>query len=189
VTKANLLSLLLLCSAAACEAPQRQQSALVETGEVDRQADVSNFPALTGRVVDEAAILSAEMEGWASAELARLERRTSDQIVLVTLPNLGGRSIEEVGLALGNSWGIGKRELDNGVLLIIAPNDRKVRIAVGYGLEGLLTDEKAAAIIDKQLLPQLREGNYDKAVKAGVMRIAATLESDLRRPFRKGKGS
>ena len=106
--------------------------------------------------MDEANLLAPAVEARLDADLARLEGRTSDQLVVVTLPSLKGRSIEQVGLALGNGWAIGQAELNNGVLLIIAPSERKVRIEVGCGLEGLLTDERAASIIAAPLLPLLR---------------------------------
>jgi uncharacterized protein len=147
-------------------------------------------PALTGRVVDDAHILSGAARGRLDGRLAALERRTTDQVVVVTLPNLGGAPIERVGMALGNHWHIGRAGLDNGVLLIVAPNDRKVRIEVGCGLEGLLTDARAAAIIQDRLLPLLRARAYDRAAEAGVAAIARILESDLRRPRpRRGDGA
>lgn len=148
------------------------------------------LPALSGRVVDNAHILSAAEQRRLDVRLAALERRTTDQLVVVTLPDLGGYSIEQVGLRLGRGWGIGQRELDNGVLLIVAPNDRQVRIEVGCGLEGLLTDARASAIIQQKLIPLLRGGAYDRAAETGVAAIEAILGSDLRRPQpRRGTGA
>jgi uncharacterized protein len=147
------------------------------------------LPALTGRVVDNAHILSSGARSRLTRRLVALERRTGDQLVVVTLPNLGGAPISAVGLRLGNGWGIGREGLDNGVLLIVAPNDRNLRIEVGCGLEGLLTDARAAAIIQAKLTPFLRRADYDGAVDTGVASIAAVLESDLRRPQpRRGGG-
>ena len=148
------------------------------------------LPALTGRVVDDAHILSQPEQQRLTARLAALEQRTTDQVVVVTLPSLGGLPIEQVGLRLGNGWHIGRKGLNNGVLLIIAPNERKVRIEVGLGLEGLLTNERAAAIIQEKLIPMFRMGAYDGAAEAGVKAIASILESDLRRPQpRRGSGA
>jgi uncharacterized protein len=87
--------------------------------------------ALTGRVVDQAGIILPADEQRLTQQLARLERETTDQVVIVTLPSLNGEAIEKVGLALGNGWGIGQADTDNGVLLLVAPHDRKVRIEVG----------------------------------------------------------
>lgn len=114
-----------------------------------------------------------------------MERTTSDQLVVVTLPSLEGRPIETWGLELGNGWGVGQDKLDNGVLLIVAPNDRKVRIEVGYGLEGLLTDARAKDIIDAQLLPSFRENDLVGGIQKGVDAIIKVLESSRARPMPK----
>jgi uncharacterized protein len=140
------------------------------------------LPALTGRVVDNAHILSGGERAWLTRRLAAIERKTRDQLVVVTLPSLGGATIEQVGLRLGNGWALGRKGLDNGVLLIVAPNDHKVRIEVGCGLEGLLTDARAASIIRGKLIPLLRSADYDDAANLGVASIADILEGDLRRP-------
>jgi uncharacterized protein len=143
-----------------------------------------HVPALTGRVVDKANLLMPATEARITAELAGLERRTSDQLVVVTLPSLDGRPIEEVGLNLGRCWGVGQKGLDNGVLLIVARTDRKVRIEVGTGLENLLKDDVAGQVIRETLVPAFREGRFDDGVEAGVARIEAVLLSDTRRPQR-----
>src|SRR5688572_27548014 len=93
------------------------------------------FPELTGRVVDQAGILAPEEETRLSDQLAALEVRTTDQLVVVTVPSLQGLSIDEFSQQLGNHWGIGRADRNNGVLLVVAPKERRVRIAVGYGLE------------------------------------------------------
>lgn len=118
-----------------------------------------------------------------SRELADLESRTRDQLVVVTTPRLNGETIEQYGLRLGNGWGIGQKDLHNGVLLIVVPEDRKVRIEVGCGLEGLLTDRRAAAVIDDVLLPRLRRGAYEDAISSGTRAIGHILEQDSRRPL------
>jgi uncharacterized protein len=146
--------------------------------------ECARVPALSGRVVDRANLLTPATEARLTAELAGLERRTSDQLVVVTLPSLDKRPIEEVGLDLGRCWGVGQKTLDNGVLLIVARADRKVRIEVGTGLENLLKDEMAGQIIRDTLVPAFRENRFDEGVEAGVGRIEAVLLSDTRRPQR-----
>lgn len=143
------------------------------------------LPALSGRVVDGAQILSAGTEARLIRQSEELEAKTLDQLVVVTIPALDGEAIEAFGLRAGRGWGVGQARLDNGVLLIVAPNDRKVRIEVGCGLEGLLTDERAAAIIELALLPRLRSGQYDEAMQAGASEIITILRSEVRRPMRK----
>src|SRR5581483_5381968 len=102
---------------------------------VAAEAAEPTFPALTGRVVDDADLLSPADEQELTDELKALEDKSSDQVVVVTLPSLQGYAIEDYGYRLGRHWGIGTAKLNNGVLLIVAPNERKVRIEVGYGLE------------------------------------------------------
>jgi uncharacterized protein len=132
--------------------------------------------------------MDAATEAKLSATLSALERRTSDQLVVVTVPNLGGEALETFGLRLGNSWGVGQKGLDNGVLLIVAPQDRRVRIEVGRGLEGLLTDARARQIIEESLVPRFRQGGFDEGIETGVESISETLLSDTRRPQpRKGR--
>jgi uncharacterized protein len=159
-------------------------AALAGCGAGKAANDNGNLPKLTGRVVDNADLLAAADEKRLSAQLAKLESRTGDQLVVVTLPSLEGESIEAVGLRLGNGWGIGQKELDNGVLLIVAPAERAVRIEVGLGLEALLTDVRADAIIDARLLPLFREGRHAQAIDAGVESISTLLQQDRRRPQR-----
>ena len=98
------------------------------------------FPTLSGRVVDEANILDASTRAALTEKLAALEAKTTDQLVVVTLKSLQGTSIEDFGYQLGRHWKVGQQGKNNGVLLIVAPSERKVRIEVGYGLEGTLTD-------------------------------------------------
>jgi uncharacterized protein len=148
------------------------------------KAECRGLPALTGRVVDKADMLKPATEQALDSELAGLERLTKDQLVVVTLPSLGGRPIADVGLSLGRCWGIGQKGLDNGVLLVIAKADRKLRIEVGTGLENLLKDETAGAILREAIEPEFKRGRSDEGVEAGVKRIEAVLLSDTRRPQR-----
>lgn len=133
------------------------------------------FPPLTGRVVDNANLLSASARENISQQLSALESRTTDQLVVVTIPNLHGNSIEDFGYRLGRHWGIGQREKDNGVLLIVAPNDRKIRIEVGYGLEGTLTDAVTSNIIQESILPRFRTNDMEGGIIQGVDAIIAVL--------------
>lgn len=123
---------------------------------------------LTGRVVDAAHILEANFEAELTSELARLETDTGVQLVVVTTPDLQGQEIGQYSQDLGNSWGIGSADRDDGLLLVVAPNERKVRIAVGYGLETTVRDEEAGEIIERSILPEFREGNYATGIMQGV---------------------
>lgn len=136
------------------------------------------FPALTGRVVDEARLLSPSKEAEITARLEALERDTTDQLVVVTVADLQGYAIEEYGYQLGRAWGVGRQDRNNGVLLIVAPNERKVRIEVGYGLEPVLTDALSAVIIHNQILPPFREGYFERGIDQGVAAIEEQLRLD-----------
>jgi uncharacterized protein len=142
-----------------------------------RAAD-PQFPQLTERVVDKANLLSDEEERQITADLEALEAKSSDQLVVVTLPSLQGFEIEEFGYKLGRHWGIGQKNKDNGVLLIIAPNERKVRIEVGRRLEPLLTDAITKIIIENRILRSFRSGDFPAGIKAGVSDIIAVLTGD-----------
>lgn len=133
------------------------------------------FPPLTGRVVDRAELLSAEQERRLTAKLESHEKATSNQLVVVTLPSLQGTAIDDFGYQLGRHWGIGQEGRDNGVLLIVAPNERQVRIEVGYGLEGDLPDATANTIITNEILPAFRRGDYPGGIAAGVDAIVLAI--------------
>ena len=141
-------------------------------------AAAQTFPALTGRVVDDADMLSAATRGILTRELAELEEKTSRQLVVVTVKSLQGRSIEDFGVRLGRAWQIGQKGKNNGVLLIVAPNERKVRIEVGYGLEGDLPDAVAKLIIEERILPNFRQGNMVGGVVSGTETIIKVLGGD-----------
>ena len=136
------------------------------------------FPALTGRVVDDAQLLTPEQEQALTGKLATLEQQTGDQLVVVTLPSLQDQEIEDFGYQLGRHWGIGQKENDGGALLIVAPNERKVRIEVGYGLEGVLTDAYSSLIIRNDILPAFRQGDYAAGIIAGTDAVIAQLTAD-----------
>jgi uncharacterized protein len=135
-----------------------------------------HFPVLTGRVVDEAHILSPNDISNLEQNLAQHEKETSNQLVVVTVSSLQGVEIEEYGYQLGRNWGIGQKGKNNGVLLIVAPNDRKVRIEVGYGLEGTLTDAISSQIIQTIILPKFRSKDFVGGIKDGAVAIISVLE-------------
>ena len=133
------------------------------------------FPALSGRLVDEAGVLSPQARDQIGSMLARHEQATGDQIVVVTVKSLQGVSIEEFGSRLGRSWGIGEKGRDNGAILLVAPNEHKVRIEVGYGLEGRLTDAQSRVIIEQVILPAFRNGDFNTGVEAGAAAMLRVL--------------
>ena len=146
------------------------------------------YPQLTGRVVDNADLLSTSDIAELDAGLKALEDKSSDQVVVVTLPSLQGFTIEDFGHQLGRHWGIGTKEKDNGVLLIIAPNERKVRIEVGRGLEPLLTDAMSNVIINGVILPRFRSGDYAGGIKEGAKGIELVLTGDAAELAERVKG-
>jgi uncharacterized protein len=137
-----------------------------------------DFPALSGRVVDEANILDPQTRAALTEKLAALEAKTTDQLVVVTLKSLQGTSIEDFGVQLGRHWQIGQKDKNNGVLLIVAPNERKVRIEVGYGLEGALTDAVSRLIIENAITPRFRTGDFAGGITRGVDDITSVLSGD-----------
>jgi uncharacterized protein len=145
------------------------------------------FPELTGRVVDDANLLTYPEEVAITADLKALEDKSSDQVVVVTLPSLQGYTIEDFGYQLGRHWGIGTSRFDNGVILLVAPNERKVRIEVGTGLEGTLTDALSKLIIENAILPRFREGDFAGGVKDGVRDIILVLTGDAAEVEQRGK--
>ena len=136
------------------------------------------FPPLNGRVIDHGDLISDAKELELAARLETLERDTTDQVVIVTVADLQGYEIEEYGYQLGRAWGIGQDGKNNGVLLIVAPSERKVRIEVGYGLEPVLTDALSALIIQNEILPSFREGYFERGIEQGVDAIDRQLRLD-----------
>lgn len=136
------------------------------------------FPPLTGRVVDQAEILSPADETALTAKLEALETRTTDQLVVVTVSSLQGYAIEDYGYKLGRHWQIGQAGANNGVILLVAPNERKVRIEVGYGAEGVLTDALSSVIIQTKILPRFRDHDMPGGIIAGTDAIIEQLTLD-----------
>jgi uncharacterized protein len=147
-----------------------------------------DFPSLSGRVVDGAGLLSAADEVEIDQMSKALEDKSSDQLVVVTLPSLQGYAIEDFGVRLARHWQIGQKDTNNGVLLIVAPKERKVRIEVGYGLEGVLTDTLAGNIVHNRILPAFRAGRMAQGIKAGAKDITDTLLGDAEEVARRAAG-
>ena len=125
-------------------------------------ATAADVPFLTGRVIDEAEILSPATRERLTATLKAHEQATGNQIAVLTVPTLGGESIEDYATRVFETWKLGQRGKDNGVLVVIVPQDRRMRIEVGYGLEGTLTDVAASRIIRSVMAPEFKSGAYDK---------------------------
>jgi uncharacterized protein len=142
------------------------------------QAAAPHFPRLTGRVVDAANVLSAQAENDLTQKLAALEATTTRQLVVVTLPSLEGYEIEDYGYQLGRAWGVGEKSSNNGVLFIVAPSERRVRIEVGYGLEPVLTDALSAVILQQRVLPRFRTGDIEGGIVSGTDALIEQLSLD-----------
>jgi uncharacterized protein len=136
------------------------------------------FPELTGRVVDDAGILDPSTKVALERKLAEFETKTTGQLVVVTLKSLQGSSIEDYGYQLGRHWQIGQKEKNTGALLIVAPNERKVRIEVGYGLEGTLTDAVSKLIIENSIIPRFRVNDFAGGIDRGVDDIIQAVSVD-----------
>src|SRR5471030_2617400 len=122
---------------------------------VTAQAELK-FPPLTGRVVDDAQLIEPAVREQLTQQLQAHEAATGEQLVVVTLPDLQGTDIADFGYQLGRAWGIGQKDKNNGALLIVARDERKLRIEVGYGLEDRLTDAQSSVIINQLILPQFK---------------------------------
>lgn len=134
--------------------------------------------ALTGRVVDAAGIIDPAQLQSLTQKLADFEAKSSDQVVVVTVPSLNGEDIESYSNRLYRAWALGQKQENNGILLVVAPNDRKVRIEVGYGLEGTMTDALSSVIINGTIIPAFRSGDYSGGVVQGVDGILSVLSGD-----------
>jgi uncharacterized protein len=136
------------------------------------------FPPLTGRIVDDAHLLKPADKAVIEADLKALEQKSSDQLVIFTTNSLQGYPIEDYGYQLGRAWGIGQKGTNNGVLLIVAPTERKVRIEVGRGLEPQLTDLMTTLIIQNAILPEFRRGDFSAGIRVGVRDIKDVMLGD-----------
>ncbi len=142
-------------------------------------AFAQTFPLLTGRVVDAANLLSPDQEAQLTQLSAEIEKASSRQFVVATIPDLQGYPIEDYGYRLGRAWKIGQSEANNGILLIVAPNDKKVRIEVGKGLEPVMTDAMSSVIVNDTILPKFRD--HDMA--GGIMAGAAAIGEQMKLPL------
>ena len=150
--------------------------ALVTAGPVDARAQAP-VPAPNGPVNDFANILDDATEARLRALIGGVERDTTAEIAVATVPSLDGSAVEEIATRYFNTWGVGQKALNNGVLLLVAPNEREVRIEVGYGLEPILPDGLAGEIIRKTVLPKFKDGDYPGGIAAAVDRLATIVRN------------
>jgi uncharacterized protein len=143
-------------------------------------AVAKDIPPLTGRIVDQANLLTAEQRQRMEQKLAQFEQQTSDQVVVLTVDSLDGEAIEDYANKVGRSWALGQKGKDNGVLLLVAKQDRKMRMEVGYGLEPVLTDLQTKVIQDEVIVPHFKKEDYGGGIEAGVDAILSTIQG---RPF------
>lgn len=134
-----------------------------------------SFPQLTGRVVDEARLLSPEQAAALGVKLAQLEQQSGRQLVVATVPDLQDHDISDYAYRLGRAWGIGDKEKSDGAILLVAPNERRVFIATGYGVEGTVTDALASQIIRDRITPRFKAGDYPGGIEAGVDALSELL--------------
>ncbi|RWD66498.1 MAG: YgcG family protein, partial [Mesorhizobium sp.] len=147
----------------------------------------ADLPALTGRVVDNAGIIDAGTRAALTQKLADFETKGSDQIVVATIPSLGGEEIEPYANRLFRFWKLGQAKENNGVLLLVAPNDRKMRIEVGYGLEATLTDLHTKLIIENDMVPAFRAGDFSGGITKAVDDMIMVLEGNPEELEARGK--
>jgi uncharacterized protein len=141
-----------------------------------------DIPPLTDRIVDGAQVLSSSDHSRLLSLLAAHEAKTTNQVAVLTLPSLDGEPLEEFSHRVASSWGLGQKGTDNGVLLLVAIQERKIRIEVGYGLEGTLTDARSSQIIRHEMVPRFRQGNYSEGILAGTQAIVHTIEGTYTAP-------
>ncbi|WP_404711631.1 TPM domain-containing protein [Sphingomonas sp. MMS24-J13] len=140
-------------------------------------ASAQSFPTFTNFVVDQANILPSGDEARLDHALANLQKRTRHQLAVVTVSSLQGLPINDYSLRLFRTSGVGRKHYDDGVVILVAPKDHKVRIEVGYGLEATLTDPRCAAIIRDLMLPAFTKGNFAGGINAGANAIIARLNA------------
>lgn len=137
-----------------------------------------NYPALTGRIVDQANIISTDTRGSIESKLVELEAKSGIQLVVATVSSLEGQDIEPYANGLFRSWKLGEKAKNNGVLLLVAPNEHRVRIEVGYGLEGTLTDALSKVIIANAITPRFKTGDFTGGISRGIDDIITVLTTD-----------
>lgn len=139
-------------------------------------AAAPDYPKPTGHVTDAAGVLPADARAALEARLAALEATTGIELAVATVPDLQGEVIEDYANGLYRAWGIGKRDKNNGALLLVAPADRKVRVEVGYGLEGVLTDALSSQVIRREVVPRFKAGDLPGGIVAGADALIGHLE-------------
>lgn len=140
-------------------------------------ADVA-VPPLSGRVVDQTGTLSSDDIASLTQALKSLEARKGSQIAVLIVPTTDGESIEQFSIRVAEAWKIGRKKIDDGALLVIAKNDRHLRIEVGYGLEGALTDVTTKRIIDEDITPRFKSGDFAGGVSAGITRMIGVINGE-----------
>jgi uncharacterized protein len=138
-------------------------------------ARAQTLPKFTGFVVDAANVIPDDQEAALTKRLDDLQKTTGNQLVVATIPDLQGYPIEDYGYRLLRGWGVGLKGANNGAVVIVAPNDRKVRVEVGYGLEPVLTDAFASGIVNQQILPRFKAGDMPGGIVAGANAVADQL--------------
>src|SRR3974390_2080335 len=141
-------------------------------------AFAANLPALTGRIVDQANVIPLDTRNTLESKLIDLETKSGIQLVVATVTSLGGEEIEPYANELFRSWKLGEKTKNNGVLLLGAPNERRVRIEVGYGLEGTLPDALSKVIITNAIVPRFKTGDFGGGIARGVDDIITVLTTD-----------
>jgi uncharacterized protein len=147
----------------------------------------ADLPKLTGRVVDDAGMIDPATETALSQKLDAFEKKSSDQIVVATVDSLDGEAIEPYANRLFRAWNLGQAGENNGILLLIAKTDRKMRIEVGYGLEGTLTDLHSKLIIENTMVPAFRAGDFSGGISRAVDDIVMVLEGNAAELEARGK--
>src|SRR5215207_1465075 len=135
-------------------------------------------PSLSGRVVDQTGTLAANDIASLTGTLKDLETRRGSQIAVLIVPTTDGEAIEQFSLRAAEAWKIGRKKIDDGAMLVIAKNDRHLRIEVGYGLEGALTDVTTKRIIDEEITPKFKTGDFAGGVSAGINRIIRVVDGE-----------
>lgn len=140
-------------------------------------ADVA-VPPLTGRIVDQTGTLGSDDRAALDQTLKDFEARKGSQVAVLIVPTTAPESIEQFSIRVAEQWKIGRKKVDDGAILVVAKNDRKLRIEVGYGLEGVLTDVTAKRIIDEIITPKFRDGNFSEGIAAGVNQILKVIDGE-----------
>ncbi|MET0222278.1 MAG: YgcG family protein [Tardiphaga sp.] len=140
-------------------------------------ADVA-VPALSGRVVDQTMTLSQDQQSALDAKLRDFEARKGSQVAVLIVPTTAPEAIEQFAIRVAEAWKIGRKKVDDGAILVVAKDDRKLRIEVGYGLEGVLTDSTSRRIIDETITPRFRTGDFAGGIDAGVDQIMKVIDGE-----------